>query len=258
MVPSSDERRVSLQPFVHVDTSLVGRRRADRLDLSSDELHHLRTVLRLKDGAEVTAADGVAASAPATLVDAALQLTADAVEVVRPRPLVAVAQALGKGRKVDEVVRVVTELGVDEITVVAAARSISRLDGPKADRARDRWQAVARAASEQSRRVVRPEVRGPVSTAAAAQRAGSLLVAHPGGMPLPVALDELDAGDRLTLAIGPEGGWSDEEVTGMVSAGGRLVGLGPTVLRTEHAAAAGLAVLGAMLGRWADDPDVDT
>ena len=254
MVPSSDEQRVSLQPFVHLGASLGGRRRGDRLDLSSDEVHHLRTVLRLKDGAEVTVADGVAASAPAVLVDTALQLTADAVETVRPRPLLAVAQALGKGRKVDDVVRVVTELGVDEITVVAAARSISRLDGAKADRALDRWQAIARAASEQSRRVIRPDVRGPVSTAGAADDAGSLLVAHPGGMPLPTALDELGAVDRLTLAVGPEGGWSDEEIAGLVAAGGCLVGLGPTVLRTEHAAAAGLAVLGAMLGRWAGHP----
>lgn len=249
---------MSLQPFVHLDTSLVGRRRTDRLHLSNAELHHLRTVLRLRDGAEVRAADGVAASAPAKLVGESLQLLADAVEAVRHRPLLAVAQALGKGRKVDEVVRVSTELGVDEITVVAAARSISRLDGSKADRASDRWRAVARAASEQSRRVTRPEVRGPVSTAGAGDGAGSLLVAHPGGTALPVALGEFGAIDRLTLMVGPEGGWSDDELACLISAGGRLVGLGPTILRTEHAAAAGLAVLGAMLGRWSGHPAADT
>lgn len=249
---------MSLQPLVHLDTSLVGLRESDRLELSNAEVHHLRTVLRLQDGAEVQVADGVAAAAPAKLVGGSLQLLADAVAAVRHRPVLAVAQALGKGRKVDEVVRVSTELGVDEIIVVAAARSISRLDGPKADRAGDRWRAVARAASEQSRRVIRPEVRGPMATAEVGDGAGSLLIAHPGGTCLPDVLAAPGAIDRLTLMVGPEGGWSDDELAVLVAAGGRLVGLGPTVLRTEHAAAAGLAVLGAMLGRWSGRHAADT
>lgn len=245
---------MSLQPFVHLDASLVGRRRADRLDLSEAEAHHLHTVLRLRNGARLHAADGVAASAPATLDGGQVCLLADAVEVAPDRPVLAVAQALGKGRKVDEVVRTSTELGADEITVVAASRSISRLDGPKAERALDRWRAVARAASEQSRRVVRPVVRGPATTMAATERAGSLLIAHPGGTALPGVLGAVGATDRLTLLVGPEGGWSDDELEDLVAAGGQVVGLGPTVLRTEHAAAAGLAVLGAVLGRWAGHP----
>jgi 16S rRNA (uracil1498-N3)-methyltransferase len=257
VVPSSDDGPVSLQPFVHVDVSLVGRRRADVLPLSDAERHHLVTVLRLRNGAAVVAADGVAASAPATLDGEHLCLLADAVEVVPARPVLAVAQAIGKGRKVDDVVRVCTELGVDEITVVAAARSISRLDGTKAERARDRWGAVARAASEQSRRVVRPAVRGPVPTRQVSHGAGSVLIAHPGGTALPSVLGGLADTDRLTLVVGPEGGWSDEELTGLVAAGGTVVGLGPAVLRTEHAAAAGLAVLGAVLGRWGDGPGAD-
>lgn len=255
---SNDDRRVSLQPFVHIDASLVGRRRADRLDLSSAERHHLRTVLRLRDGAQVRAADGVAASAPAVLDGDQVCLLDDAVAVGTQRPILRVAQALGKGRKVDEVVRVSTELGVDEITIVTAARSISRLDASKADRARERWRAVARAASEQSRRVVRPEVHGPVSPTMAIEGAGSLLIAHPGGTALPATIGRLREADRVTLLVGPEGGWSDDELTHLAGAGGSVVGLGPTVLRTEHAAAAALAVLGAMLGRWGDRPVADT
>ncbi|MCA1784148.1 MAG: RsmE family RNA methyltransferase, partial [Intrasporangiaceae bacterium] len=88
--------------------------------------------------------------------------------------------------------------------------------------------------------------------------AGSLLVAHPGGSALPVALGDLGAVDRVTLMVGPEGGWSDDELACLISARGRLVGLGPTILRTEHAAAAGLAVLAAMLGRWSGHPSAHT
>jgi 16S rRNA (uracil1498-N3)-methyltransferase len=54
----------------------------------------------------------------------------------------------------------------------------------------------------------------------------------------------------ITVAVGPEGGWDDTEVARWVERGATVVGLGPTVLRTEHAAAAAIAVLAAASGRW--------
>jgi 16S rRNA (uracil1498-N3)-methyltransferase len=245
---------VSLVPFVHIDTPLAAGRTGDHVELDERDLHHLTTVLRLRTGAELELADGQGGWAAAQLTEDGATLRAPAVHVPGPRPELVVAQGLPKARKLDAIVRVCTELGVDGILPVAASRSVTRLAGPKADRAVERWTAVARAASEQARRLRRPSV-GAIRPAAAVRvEAGeSLVVAHPGGTPLPRLFDELAPAARIVLAIGPEGGWSEAEVGAWADDGAGVVGLGPTVLRTEHAAAAALAALGAGMGRWDDD-----
>jgi 16S rRNA (uracil1498-N3)-methyltransferase len=242
---------VSLVPFVHVDVPLAGRRADDPVPLGERDRHHLRTVLRLRSGDEVTLADGAGGVVPAVLDDAGAVLQQAVSVQPPPRPVLRVAQGLPKGRKLDEVVRVCTELGVDELVPVAADRCVVRLDEHKAQKAVERWDAVARSASEQARRPFRPRVTPVVRARELAVGDGEvLLVAHPGGTALPVAIEGCIGAATVTVAIGPEGGWSDEEVARWTDRGARPVGLGPTVLRTEHAAAAALAVLAAGLGRW--------
>lgn len=250
---------MSLLPFVHVDEPLTGRRAGDDVDLSPEDAHRLRTVLRLRQGAGVLVSDGVGGRADASLTAAAvLRLTTDAVRYPRMHPEIDVIQSLGKGRKTEEVVQAVTELGVDGITLVAAARSIVRVDPAKLSRMRDRWIAVSRAACEQSRRVHRPNIHGPVTTAEVPDRDGALFVAHVGGQPLPEAIGAVAPTGRVTIAVGPEGGWTAGELAGWRARGGHLVGLGPTVLRMEHAAAAAVAVAAAVLGRWSGPAEPDS
>jgi 16S rRNA (uracil1498-N3)-methyltransferase len=244
---------VSLVPFVHVDTRLTGRTAGERLELAAGDRHHLRTVLRLRPGAEVVLSDGEGAEVAAVLGEDEAVLGADPDVHPPPRPALRVAQGLPKGRKLDDVVRVCTELGVDTLVPVAARRSVTRLEGARAAKAVERWQAVARAASEQARRVWRPtvtEVRTPAALADGEPAGTAVLVAHPGGTPLPHLLDALSSASAVTVAVGPEGGWDDAEVASWVERGAAVVGLGPSVLRTEHAAAAAIAVLAAGLGRW--------
>lgn len=241
---------MSLIPYLHVATDLAGADAGTEVVLPADALRHLRGVLRLEDGAVCHAADGAGSHAPAVLAGDGLRLSADARTEPTPRPRLLVAQALAKGRKFDEVVRAATEVGADGFLPVTAARSIARLDG-KADRVVARWQAVARAAAEQSRRPWRPEVAAPAPVATLA--AGSdraVLLAHPGGEPLHRRVGAMADAAEVVLVVGPEGGWTDAEVEDLVARGAHTVGLGPTVLRTEHAAAAGLAVLCALCGRW--------
>lgn len=231
-------------------------------------------------GGAVEVADGAGWWAPAVLdPSATVRLAADAVHVPAPLPRLHLAQALAKGRKLDEVVRTATELGVDAVTPVVSARSVVRIDGDRGTRAVRRWQAVARAACEQSRRAWRPAIgevvrvaadvpaplrsqpaplhsrsTGPAGAGAPDEREVHLrrlvLVSQPGARPLPDLLAAAEEVDEVVLAIGPEGGWTDDEVATLRSAGATAVGLGPTILRTEHAGAAGLAVLAAALGRW--------
>jgi 16S rRNA (uracil1498-N3)-methyltransferase len=250
---------VSLRPYVHLEVALAAASRGSLLPLSERDRHHLARVLRLSDGAAVEVADGAGGSAPAVLAGDGLRLEGDPVHVAAPTPHLTLAQALPKARKLDEVIRVATELGVDRVVPVAAARSIVRLDGDRAAKAGARWRAVARAAAEQSRRPRVPEVHAVVATAELPTIAGrssqaALVVAHPDGPPLPDVVAGWRSRHRVTVAVGPEGGFADEEVRCLLDAGATLAGLGPTILRTEHAGAAALAVVAALLGRWAAQP----
>jgi 16S rRNA (uracil1498-N3)-methyltransferase len=245
---------VSLTPLIHLEAELRGLKEGDTVALGDADRHHLRAVLRLPAGAEVEVSDGAGGHAPAVLGEGeGVVLVADASFTPPPRPRLHVVQALPKGRKMDDVVRAGVELGLDRLVPVAAARSVTRLEGARAAKAVDRWRAVARSASEQSRRRHRPEITGIVGTHDL-HPTGVWLLAQPSaatGLPaaLERALSEAEA-EEITLAVGPEGGWSPEEGRQLAARGAVPVHLGASVLRTEHAAAAGLAAIGALSGRW--------
>jgi 16S rRNA (uracil1498-N3)-methyltransferase len=247
---------MSATPFVHVAADLTAAGRGDTVALGDEDVHHLTRVLRLRPGAEVEVADGRGRQVTAILDTGVVVLTAAPLATPRPRPELVLAQALPKGRKLDEVVRLATELGVDRIVTAAAARSVVTLTGERAERAAERWRAVGRAAAEQARRPFLPHLGTPVDLAALPRVAGVadggvLLVAAPGATPLPdLVVPTWRDRPRVTVVIGPEGGLTADEVATLVAAGAQAVGLGPTVLRTEHAGGAALAVLGALLGRW--------
>jgi len=241
---------VSLTPYVHLDVPLGGAEADTHLALAERDRHHLTRVLRLGPGASVVVADGQGVSAPATLADGDLVLTAGATASPPPRPRLVLAQALPKGRKLDDVLRLATELGVDEVRVLATARSVPEIAPAKRERVQQRWDAVVRAASEQARRPWRPPVVGPVPLDRLGRDDELLLLAHPGAPALPTVGDEVAAASAIVLGVGPEGGFTDDEVADALARGALAIGLGPTVLRTEHAGAAGLAVLAAGTGRW--------
>lgn len=241
---------MSLRPYVHLDQPLAGAGSGDQVPLDRAARHHLTTVLRLAPGAPLEVADGRGATACAVLADDTVELTTDA-QVCEPRlPRLELAQALAKGRKLDEVVRQATELGVDALHPVTAERSVVRLDGDRREKARERWRSVARSAAEQSRRPSRPWI-APVRSVAELDPSDALvLVAEPGAPALPRTLERAAPAQRVVLVVGPEGGWTAGERGTLLEGGATAVGLGPTVLRAEHAGAAGLAVLAALLGRW--------
>lgn len=241
-------------PYVLVPAGTFdGRSDGDRVDLPADTVHHLSRVLRLRDGARVVAADGAGAVARGQIGAGAIRLAEDPATVAAPTPRVTVWQALGKGRKHDEVVRVLTELGVDEVVAVTSDRTVVDL-GDKADKVRARWHAIATAACEQSRRPWLPHLDGPVAVEdlPATLDGRACLVAHVGEThdPLVAAQDAITEGvSDLVLAVGPEGGWTEAEIASLAGAGAVTVGLGPTVLRTEHAATALAAIVLAASGR---------
>ncbi len=223
--------------------------------LNAVAARHVVRVLRLEAGAQLTLFDGCGHAFVARLdslspVMATLQRRAASLP---ESPLkIELLQALSRGSKMDWVVQKGTELGVDGIAPVMAARSVMKLDARAAAKKRSHWEAVAIAACEQCGRDRIPPIRMPVAfdkVLGADEPDGlKLLLDPPAGSRLPAG----EAPSRVRLLIGPEGGFSDAERSMAIAAGYRPTRLGPRVLRTETAALAALAVV---QHRWGDFAD---
>lgn len=232
------------------------------VELPGATMHHLRRSLRRTDGSALSLTDGDGWRAWAELTPDGARLVAASTLEPQRAPQLVLAQSLAKGRRADEAVRMVCELGVDRIVPVVADRTQGRPDARAATAVVERWRAIAVAALEQSRRVHRTEVSRCQSSAELAaspsdvphQSAGPVvrLLAVPGAPPLPDVAEgaAVAAAAEVWVAVGPEGGWSDSEIDVLSASGWLSVGLGGSVLRTEHAGPAAVAVLAALSGRW--------
>ena len=224
------------------------------VSLTGAEAKHAAVVRRLRVGEAVTVGDGrgvwltgVAEEVSSSRVDVRI---AERVEHEPANPRLVLVQALAKGDRDELAVQAACELGVDEIVPWQAGRSVSRWEGPKAVKGRERWATIVREAAKQAHRTWVPEVAAPESTAQLAARAATqrVLLLDPTA---PARLSTLVPDDRdLVLVVGPEGGIAPEELERLTAAGAERVLLGDTVLRTSTAGPAAIAVLSVALGRW--------
>lgn len=222
--------------------------------LEGAEARHAALVRRVRPGESVTVGDGHGLWLDGEVVEAAparvdIRITART-ELPPPRPRIVLAQALAKGDRDELAIQAACELGVDEIVPWQAGRSISRWEGPKAAKGRERWASIVREAAKQAHRAWVPDVAAVATTAQLAERAGQerVLVLDPSATS---ALSALTPDDRdILLVVGPEGGISPEELRMFEDSGAEHVRLGDTVLRTSTAGPAAIALLSVALGRW--------
>lgn len=212
--------------------------------LTADEARHLREVLRLKPGDEVSVFNGAGKEFRARVAQARrefAQLDLDQeIEPARPEsPLqITLAVALLKGEKFDLVVQKATELGVTKIVpLITRYADIKLRDESDASKRVARWQRIALEAAKQSGRGIVPEVTVPNSFASVLDNS-CVLFSEKGGH----GLTQIDT-DSVTAIIGSEGGWSDEELEQARAAGAQIVTLGGRILRAETAAITVAALL---------------
>lgn len=226
----------------------------DVIALTGAEAKHASVVRRVRVGETVTLGDGrgVWIEGAVEDVSAARVTVRVAARSVRetPESRIVLVQALAKGDRDELAVQAACELGVDEIVPWQAARSVSRWEGPKAVKGRERWAMIVREAAKQAHRAWVPEVAPVTTTAQLAARAAEarMLVLDPW---TDARLSGIRSDGRdIVLIVGPEGGIAPEELERLESAGAERVRLGDTVLRTSTAGPAAIAVLSAALGRW--------
>jgi len=239
---------------LYIDEELDDAKVGDTVSLTQAEARHAVTVSRLKVGETIAISNGagLTVSGPITVAEhTELSIeVAEAQHTPRSTPAVFLAQALAKADRDELAVQVATELGIDGVIPWSAARSISRWQGAKVAKGRDRWAAIVREASKQSLRTWLPDVLDLVTTKQLAAFASStrMLVLEPTATE---TLSDLVVDDRdIVLVVGPEGGVADHELELLTAAGASTVRLGSEVLRTSTAGPAALAVLNVKLGRW--------
>jgi 16S rRNA (uracil1498-N3)-methyltransferase len=218
----------------------------DRAALVGEHAAHLVRVLRAEVGQEfdIAAGDevrvGTIVSVSEDRVEFALASEANHTVLLKSLPRITLALAIFKFDRMEWAIEKCTEIGVARIVPVVARRSDAHLVAAAAKR-HERWQRLVRQAAEQSRRSAPPEIGGPVKfkdLAEVVPMGARVVLAES-----IAASDEVRVGEILksrptevALAVGPEGGWADEELGWFRETGWIAASLGRTILRAETAA----------------------
>ena len=227
--------------------------------LNIEDSRHALRVLRLATGDEVelVCAPGRYLAQITGETDGLVQVKIlQALRQTEARTQVTLYQGLPKAEKMEWIVQKATELGACAVQGVAMERCVVKLSGKDAEKKAERWQKIAREAVKQCARVDVPQVRAPQKLAALREELTALDVlivpwedARDGSIRDALAPFENREALRVGVLIGPEGGIAPGEAEWLrETAGGRLVTLGPRILRTETAALAALTLVMAARG----------
>ena len=220
-----------------------------RVFIEGPDVNHIKNVLRMKPGEEVNVSNGVDGKEyrcaildmNETVVNLELRfIKEDGNEL----PVdVTLYQGLPKADKMELIIQKCVELGVKRIVPVSMKRCVVKLEEKKASSKVSRWQSIAEAAAKQSKRGIIPEIGQVVSFSEAVSDASkSDIMLLPYEMADADAMDKtravfngLKVGQKVSVFIGPEGGFDEGEIEMAKKAGMEIITLGKRILRTETA-----------------------
>ena len=225
-----------------------------RIVLRGDEHRHLSKAARVRAGDEVWLFDGTGRRSRARVEKVGDDrtevsvLAAEAPQSLRTR--IALALCLIEGKKLEAVLGQAAELGCSDVLPVVSARSFPAA-AERTGRKLERWRRIVREAAKQCKSALLTEVHPPRPLRELLRDPGPgrrLLLSEHGGRPLkdilaPPAQAEGGAPERVTLLVGPKGGWTAGEEKEIRQAGFEAVSLGRRILRAETAAVAGAAMI---------------
>jgi 16S rRNA (uracil1498-N3)-methyltransferase len=219
--------------------------------LTGEHADHLVRVLRARVGQEFDIATGVAVRRGRVTSMAEKRVEFELGEELPSGAPVQLTLLLAvfKFDRMEWAIEKCTELGVSEIVPVISRRTDAHLAAASAKRT-ERWRRIAQQASEQSRRSAPPGIATPLKLSDAAGHNADLrivLAESEDELLLREVLKQARADQKIILAVGPEGGWTEDEMDLFKNTGWTLVSLGQTILRAETAAIAAAAIVLAAL-----------
>ena len=222
--------------------------------ITGPDVNHIRNVLRMKPGEAVRISDG-SGSCYDGIIDTlqndeiVVRLSGEKIESTELPVETVLFQGLPKSDKMELIIQKNTELGISAIVPVSTSRAVVKLDEKKADSKVKRWNGIAEAAAKQSKRTLIPQIRPVMSFKQALTEASAFDIKlmpyeNAEGMAFTrKCISEIKPGARVAIFIGPEGGFSEEEVEAASEAGFVPITLGRRILRTETAGMSVLSML---------------
>ncbi len=221
--------------------------------ITGPDVKHGRDVLRLKEGEMLLISDGAGKDYQCAVM--ALEPERIRVRILKleeDRELsswITLYQGLPKGDKMEQIIQKAVELGAARIVPVATRNAVVKLEGKREEGKRKRWQAIAESSAKQSKRSRIPEISQVITlkeALTAASKDEVKLFAYEDQKGLEGTREQLSRvlpGQRISIFIGPEGGFDPEEARWAREAGWAPISLGRRILRTETAGPALLALL---------------
>lgn len=224
------------------------------ITISSEDVRHIKNVLRLKPGDRVDVCDGNGfdyVCEISEIKDREIECVIKTKQAADAEPPIEVTlfQGLPKGSKTDYIIQKTTELGIAEIVPCELARCVAKIeDGKTAEKKVGRWQKIAEEAAKQSGRGIIPKVKKPVELAEAIKYLKEKDLAFAlyeceSDKCLKKTLTEHKNAKTVGFMIGPEGGFDPCEIELLHKEGIKSVGLGKRILRTETAGEAVLSMI---------------
>ncbi|MBU9713957.1 16S rRNA (uracil(1498)-N(3))-methyltransferase [Evansella tamaricis] len=225
--------------------------------IHGEDAKHIRRVMRMEIGFTITCCDenGRCFSCEITGFpedNVKAKVLQQEEKVVELPVHISIAHGLPKGEKLELVIQKGTELGAAEFIPFEAERSIVKWDRKKAGKKVERWSKIAKEASEQSHRQRVPIVTNVLTAKQLLERFEEydhVLVAYEEAAKNDEksrffsVINKMNEGESLLLIVGPEGGFSDREITSFIERGAIICGFGPRILRSETAPLYGLAAI---------------
>jgi 16S rRNA (uracil1498-N3)-methyltransferase len=224
----------------------------EEAEIPADQGHYLRHVMRLVSGDEITIFNGRGGEYRATISQLSKSrsscLIGAFVDVDREMPIrVHIIQCANKSEKIESVLQKCTELGVASFQITGSERSQFKLAEKKLQSRLGRWQRIIIEAAEQSERTAIPALTWCPSLKNL-QPAGSAYTLHPEAAEAWREVKEsIATASDITLAIGPEGGWSRRDLETLSGLGFTPLIFGPRIMRTETTAPALTSAIQAIL-----------
>ena len=230
-------------------------RSGKRIIIKGKDVNHIKNVLRMKAGDEISVSNGIDGKEYRCGIDTfweeeiICELRFVKEEGVELPSKIYLFQGLPKADKMELIIQKAVELGAYEIIPVVAKRSVVKLDEKKAKSKILRWQGIAEAAAKQSKRGIIPRVhevmgfRDAVSYSSLAQAKMIPYELAEGMEKTKQIISGLKPGENIAVFIGPEGGFAEEEIEEAVKAGIIPITLGKRILRTETAGMTVLSIL---------------
>ncbi len=229
----------------------------ENLELTGDEAHHCRDVMRCKEGDRIVVFNGEGTESESQITSIDKQRIGLKSLIVnqtsRPPAKLTLGQAIPKGKNMDLIIQKSTELGASKIVPLMSERTVVQLDASELEKKQEKWQRVAIEACKQCGQNWLPEVSKPTTVekfvSSANEKFRLVAAIDESSRTLKGILQEWNESNgapptEASLMIGPEGDFTPAEISQALNQGFAPLSLGPIILRSETAAIYALSVVG--------------